>query len=422
MPRRPPTKCGRQLASNTSEHTLSLTAARALHLTAQGLLKPPPRGAGKADVLACVRRMAALQIDTIHVVARSPYLVLWSRLGAFRQDWLDELLAEGKLFEYWSHEACFLPIEDYGLYRHQMISPHGLGWKYNHRWLSEHAPQVEQLRQHIRQNGASRSADFERTDGKSGGWWEWKPEKRSLEVLFTTGELMVARRHNFQRIYDLRERVHPAWDDSRHLQPQLACKRQQVLNAVRALGVAKASWVADYFRMGRLDAAIHPVALAGQGVLLTVQVQGWNQPAYVHPDHLPLLQQAAAGKLKASATRILSPFDPIVWDRKRALELFGFDYRLECYTPEPKRRYGYFSLPILRRGALIGRMDAKAHRKTGVFEIKTLHLEPGLRLSQAMADDVGKAIVELARWHGCEAIRPGLCHPSDFSALLNLNG
>lgn len=384
---------------------LSLSSARALHLAAQGLLTSPRKSAEKEDVLTAIRQMAALQIDTINVVARSPYLVLWSRLGSFQNNWLDELLEEGKIFEYWSHEACFLPIEDYGLYRHQMISPQGLGWKYNHRWLSENAKQVEQIRQHIHQNGASRSADFERKDGKSGGWWEWKPEKRSLEVLFTTGELMVARRHNFQRIYDLRERVHPKWKDKRDLKAQIDCQRQQVLQAVQALGVAKASWVADYFRMGKLEAAIHPESLAKQGLLLKVQVDGWELPAYIHPSHAEQLQQALDGKLKASATRLLSPFDPVVWDRKRAIELFNFEYKLECYTPATKRQYGYFTLPILRRGALIGRLDAKAHRKEGVFELKLLHLEAGVRVSQALVDDVAKAIKSFASWHQTPEIR-----------------
>lgn len=397
---------------------LSLTSARALHLAAQGLLTTPRRKAGKTDVLDCIRQMAALQIDTINVVARSPYLVLWSRLGSYQNSWLDELLAKGSIFEYWSHEACFLPIEDYGLYRHQMVSPQGLGWKYNHRWLSENAAQVEQIRRHIHQHGATRSSDFERTDGKTGGWWEWKPEKRSLEVLFTIGELMVARRHNFQRIYDLRERVHPAWKDKRDLQNQLDCRRQQVLLAVRALGIAKASWISDYFRMGKLDAGITPATLVQQGLLLTTRIAGWDEDLYVHPDHADLLQLALDGKLKATATRLLSPFDPVVWDRKRASELFDFDYKIECYTPAPKRRYGYFTLPILRRGALIGRIDAKAHRKEGVFEIKALHLETEVRPSQTLAHDVAAALKSFALWHNCAEIRLQHCSSEDFFELL----
>ena len=399
---------------------LSHSSARALHLAAQGLLTTPKKAPNKEDVLRAIRQMAVLQIDTINVVARSPYLVLWSRLGDFPHHWLDELLAEGKLFEYWSHEACFLPIEDYALYRHQMISPQGLGWKYNHRWLSNNLAQVEQIRQHLLQHGATRSTDFERKDGKSAGWWEWKPEKRSLEVLFTMGEVMVARRHNFQRVYDIRERVHPDWNDKRDLLPQMECRRQQVLLAVKALGIAKASWIADYFRMGKLDAEIHPATLAQQGQLITVKVDGWDQEAYVHPSQTDILNQALAGKLSASATRLLSPFDPVVWDRKRALELFDFEYKLECYTPAPKRQYGYFSLPILRRGAIIGRLDAKAHRKDGIFEIKSLYLEPAVKISQSMANDVAKAISSCAKWHKTPEVHVTSVNSSEFLNLLLL--
>src|SRR6266404_2509966 len=159
---------------------LSLPPARALHLAAQGLLQQRRKKAVKADVLAAIRNMGVLQIDTIHVVARSPYLVLWSRLGAYPQVWLEELLAESKLFEYWAHEACFVPIEDYALYRHRMIDPGSLGWKYSAKWMTERRQEVDAVIAHIRANGPTRSVDFERTDGKGGGWWEWKPEKRSL--------------------------------------------------------------------------------------------------------------------------------------------------------------------------------------------------------------------------------------------------
>nr|WP_105534353.1 crosslink repair DNA glycosylase YcaQ family protein [Solimicrobium silvestre] len=380
--------------------TLKLSAARNLHLAAQGLLTPPAKNATKKQLLATIRQMAALQIDTINVVARSPYLVLWSRLGSYETVWLNELLEEGKLFEYWSHEACFLPIEDYYLYRHQMIAPHGLGWKFNQRWLLENKKEVELVRKQIHSNGASRSLDFAKRDGKAGGWWEWKPEKRSLEVLFTMGELMVAKRHNFQRVYDLRERVHPKWEDQHDLIHPLECQRQQVLLAVKALGCAKATWITDYFRMAKLDASNQAAALAEQGLLLTANVAGWDTPVYVHPDHADLLEQAAEGNLKATATQILSPFDPVVWDRKRAIELFDFDYKLECYTPAEKRRYGYFSLPILRRGAIIGRMDAKAHRQQGRFEVKSLHMEAEVKISATLVRDVIGSITKFAQWHG----------------------
>src|SRR5437763_4639570 len=198
-----------------SELILTPAAARALHLAAQGMLQARRPCATRAGVLDAIRRMGVLQIDTISVVARSPYFVLWSRLGDYDPAWLGELLEEGRLFEYWAHEACFIPIEDYGLYRHRMIDPGSLGWKAGTNWLRAHRDQVERVLEHVRAHGPVRSADFERSGGKAGGWWEWKPEKRSLEVLFTAGRLMIARRQNFHRVYDLAERVLPGWDDSR---------------------------------------------------------------------------------------------------------------------------------------------------------------------------------------------------------------
>lgn len=394
---------------------LSPAGARALHLAAQGMLQAHRARATKDDVLAAIRRMGVLQIDTISVVARSPYLVLWSRLGDYDPCWLDDLLAEGRLFEYWAHEACFIPIEDYGLYRHRMIDPGSLGWKYAGAWMREHPDEVERVLEHIREHGPARSADFERSDGQAGGWWQWKPEKRALEVLFTAGVLMIARRHNFHRVYDLAERVLPGWDDA--AMPSLAdTRRSFVLRAARALGVAKAAWIPDYHRTRpphvRLD------ALADEGLLLRARVDGWKEPVFVHPDHAALLEQAAAGKLAPTATSVLSPFDPIVWDRRRAQELFGFDYRLECYTPADKRRYGYFCLPLLRKGRLVGRIDAKAHRKAGVFEVKSLALEPGVRIGEGLLRDLATAILRCARWHGCAQVTLAHAAPDDVAAPL----
>jgi uncharacterized protein len=377
-----------------SEPILSIGAARALHLAAQGMLQARRTRATKDDVLAAIRRMGVLQIDTISVVARSPYLVLWSRLGDYDPCWLDDLLAEGKLFEYWAHEACFIPIEDYGLYRHRMVDPGSLGWKFAGGWMRDHPDKVARVLEHIRTHGPVRSADFARTDGKAGGWWAWKPEKRALEVLFTSGALMIARRQNFHRVYDLAERVLPGWDDARMPTP-VDTRRSFVLRAVKALGVAKAAWIPDYHRTKPPHA--DPRALADDGMLLRARVEGWKEPVFVHPDHAALLEGNPAPTLAS----VLSPFDPIVWDRRRALELFGFDYRLECYTPADKRRYGYFTLPLLRRGALVGRVDAKAHRKAGVFELKSLVLEPGVRASDRLLADLAGAIRRCARWHGC---------------------
>ncbi|MDP5007890.1 MAG: winged helix DNA-binding domain-containing protein, partial [Glaciimonas sp.] len=299
---------------------LSLPAARALQLAAQNLLQAPRKKATKEDVLATIRHMHVLQIDTINVVARSPYLVLWSRLGHYDPVWLGELLEEKKLFEYWAHEACFLPIEDYGLYRHRMIDPGSMGWKYSTKWMKEHRTSINQLVEHIRENGPVRSADFKRSDGnKSGGWWGWKPEKRSLEVLFTAGRLMIAKRHNFHRIYDLSERILPDWDDA-HMPSMADTHRTFMLNAVQAMGIAKATWMGDYFRSAKSRPTPHPDSLVEEGALLKATVEGWDTPLYIHPTHQALAQAAADGALKPTVTTLLSPFDPIVWDRNRASE------------------------------------------------------------------------------------------------------
>ncbi|MBV9957932.1 MAG: YcaQ family DNA glycosylase [Acidobacteria bacterium] len=396
---------------------LSLNGARALQLAAQGLDRRPPKKATKRDVLDAIRRMEVLQIDTIHVVARSPYLVLWSRLGAYEPRWLDELLMEGKLFEYWSHEASFLPIEDYRLYRHRMLDAESMGWKYNASFARSHKLELAALLDFIRARGAVRAADFERTDGQKGGWWEWKMEKRALETLFTAGEVMIARRQNFQRVYDLRERVLPEWDD-RQLPTVEEVRRELALKAVRALGLATARWVSDYFRTDKRETQAVVTELAREGALLEVSVEGWPEKAYVHPSHRRLLRRAAAEEIETSLTTLLSPFDPLVWDRARARVMFGFDYRLECYTPAPKRVYGYFTLPVLRRGALVARLDAKAHRQDGMFEVKAIYLEPGVRADDAMTSDIAGAIQECAAWHKTPEVIVRASEPKGFARRL----
>ncbi|ALV60126.1 winged helix-turn-helix domain-containing protein [Burkholderia cenocepacia] len=398
--------------------TLSPAAARALHLAAQGLLTPPRRKATKSDVLDTIRRMAQLQIDTIHVVARSPYLVLFSRLGDFSPQWLDEHLAEARLFEYWSHEACFLPIEQFGLMRYKMLDPSGMGWKYAAEWHAQNRPEIERLLARIRAEGPVRSADFAREDGvKGNGWWDRKPEKRHLEVLFTTGDLMVSERRNFQRVYDVRERVLPGWDDTRDLPPREAVLPALLDHTCRALGVVRADWVADYYRLPRRSYRAELERLAEAGDLIPVQIDDWKEPAYVHRSLDAWLPAAAADTLRSTVTTLLSPFDPVVWDRRRASTLFGFDYTIECYTPEHKRRYGYFCLPVLHRGRLVGRVDAKAHRTLGTFELKAVHVEPGVRFGTGLAADVAKAVKKLAAWHGTPEVTVRHAPPELVKAL-----
>lgn len=397
---------------------LCLQQARNLQLAAQGLLQPAPRAATRAALRRCMARMRLLQIDTIHVVARSPYLVLFARLGAYPTAWLDEALADGHVFETWAHEACFAPVDQLAFHRsHNRDTRQHWGVALGRSGDAEQLAQLERLLEHVRTNGPVRSADFVRTDGRSGGWWGWKDEKRWLEALFARGDLMVARRERFQRVYDLAERVHPGV--TALTLPDAAASRDAFIDAaVHALGITQARWVHDYFRTRpRLrDADLD--AWVDDGRLLRVAVAGWERPAYVHADHLPLLRRALRGRLQASHTTVLSPFDPLVWDRERALQMFGFDYRIECYTPQERRAYGYFVLPLLHCGQLVGRLDAKAHREQGVFEIKALFLEPGVEADDGLLQALAGALWRCARWHGAGRVRVVRSSPSALAPRL----
>lgn len=382
-----------------SEVMLSLTAARHLHLAAQGLLKKPRRRPKPGDILSTIQRMSLLQIDTINVVARSPYLVLFSRLGSYPSQWLDEALSRGDLMEYWAHEACFLPRSDFSLIRHRMLSPDKMGWKYRQEWMVEHATEIELLIEHIQQNGPVRSADFEHPRKGTSGWWEWKPHKRHLEGLFTAGKVMVIGRHNFQRIYDLTSRVMPHWDDERDLIVQEQAEELMLQNSARSLGIFRGQWLADYYRLRQPSLPALLARWQEEGLIIPVDVEGLGA-MWLHADLQPLLEDAQVGKLTATHSAVLSPFDPVVWDRKRAEQLFDFTYRLECYTPAPKRQFGYFVLPLLHQGKLVGRMDSKMHRKAGVLEIFAVYLQDGVRVSQTLEKGLTQAINDFARWQG----------------------
>ena len=395
---------------------ISITAARHLHLAAQGLLRKPSRRAKPDDILPTIRRMSLLQIDTINIVARSPYLVLFSRLGAFEPHWLDDALRNGELMEYWAHEACFLPREDFALVRHRMLAPDKMGWKYRQAWMQEHAAEIEQLIAHIEQHGPVRSADFEHPRKGTSGWWEWKPHKRHLEGLFTAGKVMVIERRNFQRVYDLTQRVMPQWDDVRDLLSQEQAEAIMLEKSARSLGLFRAQWLADYYRLRRPALALALAQMQEAQTILPVNVEGLG-PAWLHASLLPLLEQAQADKLTATHSAVLSPFDPVVWDRKRAEQLFGFSYRLECYTPAPKRQYGYFVLPLLHRGRLVGRADAKMHRKTGVLEVIALFLEEGISPSLQLEKGLQRAITDFARWQGAQRITFSRLPDGLFSSL-----
>ncbi len=397
--------------------SFSVRSARALLLAAQGIEPGPTRSATRTRVLDAIRRMGQLQIDTISVVNRSPYLVLHSRIGDFDTIWLEQLLARHKIFEGWSHEACFLPIEDYRYLAATFADE--IPWRGRRRaFIEEHRDRADELIELIRSNGPVRSADFERTAPRGGGWWsERKHEKLVLEALFAEGTVMVVRRDNFQRVYGLREHVLPDWDAAHAATPDEA-DDFRVAKSIEALGVATGRWIADYYRMPVARAVKSLGRLMEQGTVHEATIEGLGS-AYLHAANIGLARKAVDGRLEPQRTVLLSPFDPVVWHRLRAAELFDFEYRIECYTPAEKRIYGYFTLPILHRGNLVGRLDPKAHRAAGVFEVKALHLEPGFVPDDRFVTELAETLRGFAAWHGTPEVSVSATNPAPLKARLD---
>lgn len=394
---------------------LTLTEAQRIAVAAQALDRRPAT-ASKGDVLDVIRRLGCLQIDTIHVVARSPYFVLWSRLGAYDPAWLDDLLQpDRQVFEYWAHAASIIPIEHWPLFRSRMLeyASGERGWWA--KWRAENAEVVAHVLGQIGERGPLGAADFAAPAGhKSGGWWDWKPAKLALDHLWTTGELMIERRVNFHRRYDLRERVLPGWDDAQMLSEEER-RRQLAEIALRAMGLATPRQLADYFRQKQAGLSKVLDSFVAEGLAERVQVADWTAPAYVHRDSW---QRFTDGLPGPEHTTLLTPFDSLIWHRDRTRELWGFEYVLECYVPEPKRRYGYFVLAILRRGDLVGRLDAKAERKAGVFRVKAIYLEPHIVIDDALVADLAQMLLSCAEWHRTPEVVIDRSEPAQLQVIL----
>jgi hypothetical protein len=398
--------------------TMRLTpeAVRHAMLWAQGLHTPPDSPPeARRDLLSCIRRMGYLQIDTIQVVARSPYLVLWSRLGDYPREWLHELHAGGDLFEHYAHALCFIPIDFYPYYRRMMLDDRRVwsGWR---RWAENHPEVLARVRQRVQDCGPVCSSDF-KTERMNTGWGGAKEEKIALDYLFASGAFMIPYRKKFQRYYDLTERVLPEWDDADAPDFETA-RRELVREVVRALGAAREDWVAPYLSFSRTE--IPPVleALAQEGGLVAAEVPQWEQPVYIHPDQVEPVRQAAAGEKMPDHTTLLSPFDPLISDRDRTRDLFDFDFKLEAYTPVKDRQFGYFCLPILHQGRLVGRLDPKAHRKEKRMEIKHLYLEPGFVPDDAFMAALRRTLMDFTAWHGMQDLEILGCDSPELAAAL----
>jgi uncharacterized protein YcaQ len=400
---------------------LRAVALRTVNLhAANGAESAPTRDA----VYRTVNLLGCVQIDTLHVVRRSQYLVLWSRLGAYDPADLDALQssADRRLFEGWQHAACIIPLTEY---RYQMphqrnLREHPSSWY--HRWLTEHGhPEtIQVVRERIRREGALKVSNFE-SDGHTGGtWWNWRPAKVALEFLYAFGDLMIAGRDKFQRIYDLTERVLPGWVDKTEPTPEQR-DRFWVERGAKALGVCLPRHAGDYTWMKVTKSRPHVEALVKDGILLPITGKLENRDTaelIIHRDNLSLLEQAADGTLQAERTTFLSPFDNFFWAARRDEMLWGFHQSLECYLPAPKRVYGYFSLPILHRDRLVGRFDPKLERKTGLLRLKALHLEPGVKPSEELVNDVAAAMRDFMKFHDAKELVVERSEPAAFGKKL----
>lgn len=369
---------------------------RLMLLAAQGMSAPYPEVVDKNNVIQSIRQMGLLQIDTISVVARSPYFVLWSRLGNYEPEWLEDLHREGMLFEYIAHAACFIPIEQYPMLRPDMGNI-DFSWRHSEKYFREHQDLIASILNHIETNGPVRSADFDSKGKKSNGWWDWKEEKIALENLWSHGDLMVAYRQGFQRYYDLTHKVYPEYSENILTEKQAI--REKILASIKFLGAARQKWVADFYRLPKRDVAAIIPKLVSSNEIISIPCVDWNEDILIHPDNLCIYEDVLAGQQIATRTSFLSPFDPVVWDRQRTLELFDFEYSIECYLPPAKRKFGYFSLPILYRDKLVGRMDAKAHRPKHEFEVRNLHFEAGFQIESHFLSEFAQALTSCANWH-----------------------
>lgn len=413
---------------------LSLDEARALMLDAQGLFYPPRGSAGAEDLLTTIERLGAVQIDTIRVVERSQYLVLWSRHGAYDRELLDTLLyPDRRVFEYWCHAASIIPMRDYRYTCASLLrSQEHLGPD-TCSWMQEHPIVLAETLAAIRERGSLSSTDFAPPENRQAldpwHWYGQKESRRALEILWTRGDLMVHRRRGGQKVYDLRERVireAPA-DPAGDALPDEPTRRLYLLQrTIESLGVSTLSWLPDYYRL-RLPAsgpaskrAVLAEALETlreRGEILLATVDGLREPAVLSRQALPMLERLREGETPGR-TVLLSPFDNLLWDRARTRTLFQYDVVFEAYVPPQKRRYGYYSLAILHQGRLVGRLDAKAERAAHVLRVHALFLEPHVRPEEPLLQGLGGTLRSLADFLGLQEIVVGRSDPPGVAPAL----
>ncbi len=378
--------------------SLSSSEARRLAITSQGLTQPRPRGrADRRHLRRVFGHVGVIQIDSVNVVARAQELALFARLGRHQRDLLPNASADGELFEYWGHQASHIPVEHHRLYRWKMAKAQEEGmWKGLIRMQQERPGYVESIYQAVKERGPVVAGELSERTLPKGTWWDWDHAKQALEWLFWTGRITARRRVNdFARVYDLPERMLPAAALAAPTPTEPEARKELLFLAARSLGVATAGDLANYH--GQLLSKVKTLVgeLVEEGRLVPISVDGWSAAAYAPPDmrvprHCP-------------ARTLLSPFDSLMWDRSRVERLFGFRYRIEIYTPAPKRIFGYYVLPFLLGEELVARVDLKADRAGSRLLVRGAYAEPGvpdLLVAEELADELGT----MARWLALERV------------------
>ena len=383
---------------------LSLARARRIALAAQGFARPrPSRPPSVNQIAAVVNRLGLLQLDSVNVFSRSHYLPVFSRLGPYDRSRLDRIAGHGtgrvdrRLVEYWAHEASLIPLELHPLFRWRMADVDREAWGSISRIAREQPDLVAETLALVAEQGPIRARDTGavRPPPVTGRMWNWHEGKVALEHLFFTGRVAAARRVNFERLYDLVERVVPLEVLQRPTPSPADAQRQLVRVAAQALGVATEPDLGDYFRLPRADSKARVSELVEAGELTPVEVEGWTAPAYLWP--------AARRPRRIDARALLSPFDSLIWFRQRTERLFGFRYRIEIYTPAAKRVHGYYVLPFLLGEHLVARVDLKSDRQRSALLVQGAFAEPGVDRSE-VARELGAELALVAGWLGLDGV------------------
>lgn len=381
--------------------TLSAAQARRVALAAQGFGdRRPAARPGPADLARMLERLGLLQIDSVNVLVRAHYLPLFSRLGPYDAGLLDAAAYSGTgrtLFEYWGHEASLLPVRLHPLLRWRMQrAEQGLGlYRELARLGRRRRAYVEAVRAEIAERGPLSASQLSSGGRGKGSWWGWSTGKSALEWLFWAGHVTTATRRGFERVYDLPERVLPAEVLAEPTPEEADAHRTLLRLASRALGVATARDLADYFRMDMADTRARLAELVEAGELRAVKVEGWTQPAYLDP--------SAATPRHVHARALVSPFDSLVWARERTERLFGFRYRISLYTPAHLRTHGYYVLPFLLDDRLVARVDLKSDRQARTLRVLAVHGEAGVS-PRRVAGPLGDELRAMAAWLGLDTV------------------